>query len=138
MASEWYDKQIEDHFTLMTPAGHTIIGQIDMKDFRVSGRMVKQDGTTSNLSQEVLMGIAHWKRATWIASNEMRSAEQKLAYVKQLQASLGDAEGTLSRSGTEPYVREAQRSELLARQLFTQGEHLRESALAAADSTLRH
>lgn len=136
MSTQWYDKRGEDHFTLVTPAGHTIIGQIDHKDFRVTGKLVRADGRTSELSQEVLLGIAHWKRATWIASNEMRSAEQKMAYVKQMQASLGDANGTLSRSGTEPYMRDAQRSELLARQLFTQGEHLRESAISAADSLI--
>jgi hypothetical protein len=134
MGSQWYDKEGEDQFTLMTPAGHTIMGHVDYKDFRVTGKLVRQDGTVSELPAEVLMGIAHWKRASWIASNEMRAAESKLAYVKQIQANLGDSEGTLARSGTEPYLREAQRSELLARQLFTQGEHLRESALTAADT----
>jgi hypothetical protein len=133
MSMQWYDKRSEDHFTLMTPAGHTIIGQIDQKDFRVTGKLVRTDGSTAELPQDVLLGIAHWKRATWIAANEMRSAEQKLAYVKQMQATLGDS-GTLSKAGTEPYVREAQRSELLARQLFTQGEQLRENAISAADS----
>jgi|GEM_PF-4116558 len=137
MGNQWYDKQGEDQFTLMTPAGHTLIGRIDYKDFRVSGKLVRHDGTTSELPPEVLLGIAHWKRATWIAGNEMRAAEQKLAYVKQMESSLGDHNGTLARSSTEPYMREAQRSESLARQLFTQGEHLRESALQAADS-LRH
>jgi hypothetical protein len=134
MGAQWYDKQGEDQFTLMTPAGHTILGHIDYSDFRVTGKLLRQDGTTSELPPEVLLGIAHWKRATWIASNEMKAAEQRMAYVKQVEASLGDRGETLARSGTEPYVREAQRSELLARQLFTQGEHLRESAVTAVDS----
>lgn len=134
MATRWSDKQDDDRFTLITPAGHTILGHIDYKDFRVTGKLLRQDGTVGELPPEVLLGIAHWKRATWIASNEMKAAAQRMAYVKEIEASLGSAKGTLSRSGTEPYVREAQRSELLARQLFTQGEHLRESALNAVDS----
>ncbi|MBN8542966.1 MAG: hypothetical protein J0M34_01730 [Alphaproteobacteria bacterium] len=134
MTTQWYDKQGDDQFTLMTPAGHTIMGHIDYKDFRVTGKLLCQDGTVSELPPEVLLGIAHWKRATWIASNEMKAAAQRMAYVKEIEASLGNAKETLARSGTEPYVREAQRSELLARQLFTQGEHLRESALNAVDT----
>ncbi|MFZ4125448.1 MAG: hypothetical protein ACOYJ2_05195 [Rickettsiales bacterium] len=135
MTTQWYDKQGDDQFTLMTPAGHTILGHIDYKDFRVTGKLLRQeDGTVEELPPEVLQGIAHWKRATWIASNEMKAAAQRMAYVKEIEASLGSAKETLARSGTEPYVREAQRSELLARQLFTQGEHLRESALNAIDS----